>query len=73
MAKQKAKALDSGFLKPEKKESDISSNMETPVAMTLKLPHKTYVRLKELAAKRKTKGQALMLQAVTDYLDRVGS
>jgi hypothetical protein len=73
MAKQKAKALDSGYLKPPKEECDMSSSMETPVAMTLKLPHATYVRLKEVAAQRKTKGQAIMLQAVTEYLDRIRS
>ena len=72
MAKQKAKELTGDLLKPAKKDANIGATIETPVAMTLKLPHATYVRLKELAAQRKTKGQAIMLQAVTEYLDRIG-
>jgi predicted transcriptional regulator len=42
---------------------------ETPVAMTLKLPHDVYIQLKLVAAKRKTKSQVIMLEAVRAYLD----
>jgi hypothetical protein len=37
--------------------------------MTLKLPYNDYIRLKAVAAKRKTKSQAIMLEAVRAYLD----
>jgi hypothetical protein len=38
--------------------------------MTLKLPYADYIRLKTVAAKRKTKSQAIMLEAVRAYLDK---
>jgi hypothetical protein len=46
---------------------------ETPIAMTLKLPYNDYIRLKAVAAQRKLKGQTIMLEAVREYLDRIGS
>jgi hypothetical protein len=72
MAKQKARSLDAGLLKPEKKPAATAATPadDKPVAMTLKLPAADYVRLKKLAAERRTKGQALMLEAVREYLDR---
>jgi hypothetical protein len=42
-----------------------------PIAMTLKLPYPDYIRLKAVAARRKQKGQAIMLEAVRAYLDRL--
>ena len=71
--KQKAKSLDAGLLKPERKPAasvDIATD-DKPVAMTLKLPQADYERLKAIAAKRRTKGQTIMLEAVRDYLDRI--
>src|SRR4051794_33374477 len=38
---------------------------------TLDLPTEAYVRLKVLAAQRKTDSQSLMLEAVLEYLDRL--
>lgn len=71
MTKQKAKSLDAGLLRPKKQKAPAEE--KPPVAMTLKLPHADYVRLKVVAAERKTKGQELMLTAVREFLDRNAS
>ena len=70
MAKQKAKGLTADLLKPPQPEvvPEVISE-PLPIAMTLKLPYADYIRLKAIAAKRKTKGQAIMLEAVRAYLD----
>lgn len=71
--KQKAKSLEAALLTPEKKpvaSAEIVTD-EKPVAMTLKLPQADYERLKAAAAKRRTKGQTIMLEAVREYLDRI--
>jgi hypothetical protein len=69
MAKQKAKGLTADLLKqPEAVPETIT---ERPIAMTLKLPYSDYLRLKAVAAQRKQKGQAIMLEAVRAYLDRL--
>jgi hypothetical protein len=71
MAKQKAKGLTADLLKPPQPEV-VSEVAETPlIAMTLKLPYGDYIRLKAIAARRKQKGQAIMLEAVRAYLDRL--
>lgn len=69
MAKQKATGLTPLFLEPPKLTKN--TDQEKPIAMTLKLPHALYVRLRNLAATKKSKGQAIMLQAVIEYLDRI--
>ena len=71
MAKQKTRELTASFLQPPTANIE-SVNDQKPVAMTLKLPHEVYIRLRALAAAKKSKGQTIMLQAVTEYLDRVG-
>jgi hypothetical protein len=69
MAKQKAKGLTGDLLRqPEVIPEAIAE--PPPIAMTLKLPYQDYIRLKALAAKRKTKSQAIMLEAVRAYLDK---
>lgn len=73
MAKQKAKSLDAGLLGAHDKKPDAHTGIDNkPVAMTLKLPHSDYVQLRKVAAERKTNGQALMLEAVREYLARIG-
>jgi hypothetical protein len=74
MAKQKATSLGAGLLRTAKKEQHEHSDSDgKPVAMTLKLPQADYVRLKTIAAQRKTNGQSLMLEAVREYLSRIAS
>ena len=72
MAKQKATGLTPSCLEPPKPSPDLRTDPEKPVAMTLKLSHGLYVRQLNLAATKKSKGQAIMLQAVAEYLSRVG-
>ena len=45
---------------------------EKPVALTLKLDGKTYVRLSTLRAKQRRTHQDIMREAVEQYLNRVG-
>jgi predicted DNA-binding protein len=49
------------------------SKPEKPVALTLKLDSKTYVRLCTLGAKERRTNQDIMREAVEQYLDRVGA
>ena len=68
MAKQKAKGLTADLLKrPEVVIPEVIAE-PPPIAMTLKLPYNDYIRLKAVAARRKQKGQAIMLEAVRAYL-----
>ena len=48
------------------------SKQEKPVALTLKLDGKTYVRLSTLRATQRRTHQDIMREAVEQYLDRVG-
>jgi hypothetical protein len=71
MAKRKATGLTADLLKrPEVVIPEVIPEPQ-PIAMTLKLPYADYIRLKAVAAKRKTKGQAIMLEAVQAYLDHL--
>ena len=72
MAKQKAKGLTGDLLKQPGIVPEVIAETP-PIAMTLKLPYNDYIRLKAVAAQRKQKGQAIMLEAVREYLDRIGS
>ncbi len=45
---------------------------EKPVALTLKLDGKTYVRLSTLRATQRRTHQDIMREAVEQYLDRAG-
>ena len=49
-----------------------SSKPEKPVALTLKLDGKTYVRLSTLRATQRRTHQDIMREAVEQYLDRAG-
>jgi hypothetical protein len=72
MAKQKAKGLTGDLLRHPQPEVVPEVIAETPpIAMTLKLPYSDYIRLKAVAARRKQKGQAIMLEAVRAYLDKL--
>jgi hypothetical protein len=51
--------------------SMLVSSVAARQAMTLKLPYSDYIRLKAVAARRKQKGQAIMLEAVRAYLDKL--
>jgi len=57
-----------------KSESNAKENrhLRPIVAMTVKLPREVYLRLKSRAAERGTTGQSLMLEAVRQYLSRIG-
>ena len=68
MAKQKAKGLTADLLKQPEVVPEVIAETP-PIAMTLKLPYSDYIRLKAVAARRKQKGQAIMLEAVRAYLD----
>jgi hypothetical protein len=70
MAKQKATGLTAELLKRPEVVPEVIPE-PPPIAMTLKLPYPDYIRLKAVAARRKQKGQAIMLEAVRAYLDRL--
>jgi hypothetical protein len=48
------------------------SVQEKPVALTLKLDGKTYIRLSTLRATQRRTHQDIMREAVEQYLDRAG-
>jgi len=43
---------------------------DKPVALTLKVDQRTYVRLRTLGATQRRTSQDILLQALQDYLDR---
>jgi predicted transcriptional regulator len=57
---------------PRKAVSKVPAN-EKPVALTLKVDNKTYVRLSTLGAVQRRRKQDLLNEAVQQYLDRVGA
>ena len=50
-----------------------AASSERPVALTVKLDSKTYVRLCTLGATQRRTNQDLLKEAVQEYLDRVGA
>ena len=50
-----------------------ATSTEKPVALTVKVDSKTYVRLCTLGAKERRTNQDLLNEAVQQYLDRVGA
>jgi hypothetical protein len=50
-----------------------STTDETPVALTLKVDHATYVRLCTLGATERRTNQDILQQALQEYLDRAES
>ncbi len=46
---------------------------EKPVALTLKIDGKTYLRLSTLRAKQRTTAQDILAAALKAYLDQVGA
>ena len=72
MATTKARA---GKETPSKRVQSVgqqSNKPEKPVALTLKLDGKTYVRLSTLRATQRRTHQDIMREAVEQYLDRAG-
>lgn len=49
------------------------NKVEKPVALTLKVDSKTYVRLSMLGATQRRTHQDIMREAVEQYLDRAGA
>lgn len=49
------------------------NKQEKPVALTLKVDSKTYLRLSMLRATQRRTHQDIMREAVEQYLDRVGA
>ena len=72
MATTKTRA---GKTTPQKRVRDTGqqpSKPEKPVALTLKLDGKTYIRLSTLRATLRRTHQDIMREAVEQYLDRAG-
>jgi predicted transcriptional regulator len=46
---------------------------DKPVALTVKIDSKTYVRLSTLRAKERKTGQEMLAEALEAYLDRAGA
>jgi hypothetical protein len=49
------------------------SGQEKPVALTLKVDSRTYVRLSTLRATQRRTNQDILQQALKEYLDRAGA
>lgn len=56
---------------PKKRVAAPELKQEKPVALTLKVDGKTYVRLSMLGATQRRTHQDILLKAVQQYLDRV--
>lgn len=63
----------SGWTVPKKRVAPTKSKREKPVALTLKVDGKTYVRLCTLGATQRRTNQDILREAVRQYLDRVGA
>jgi len=50
-----------------------ASQPEKPIALTLKIDSKTYVRLSTLRARERKTAQQILTDALSAYLDRVGA
>jgi hypothetical protein len=50
-----------------------SSASKTPVALTVKVDDDTYIRLSMLRATQRRTCQAILQQALAEYLDRAGA
>lgn len=51
----------------------VSAADDKPVALTLKVDGRTYVRLSTLRAKQRRTAQEILSQALQEYLDRAGA
>lgn len=60
----------SGRTVPKRRAATAEPKQEKPVALTLKLDGKTYVRLSMLGATQRRTHQDIMREAVEQYLDR---
>jgi hypothetical protein len=67
MKAKKSSIPEKAKLKPSRGEA------EKPVALTLKIDTKTYVRLSTLRAKERKTAQDILTAALSAYLDRAGA
>jgi hypothetical protein len=58
---------------PKKRVAPRGPKQEKPVALTLKVDGKTYVRLCTLGATQRRTNQDILREAVQQYLDRTGA
>ena len=63
----------SGRTVPKKRVVPTEPKQEKPVALTLKVDGKTYVRLCTLGATQRRTNQDILREAVQQYLDRAGA
>lgn len=59
--------------KPSKRKIVPGTADEKPVALTLKVDSKTFMRLSILRAKQRSTIQEILMEALSEHLDRVGA
>jgi hypothetical protein len=52
---------------------ELPTQVERPIALTLKIDSKTYMRLSVLRAKERKTAQDILTEALKSYLDRAGA